>query len=649
MGSPTDVATFPPSVPRMLQRARRALCPTCGAPLALTQDSPQLECCYCGALAVVERRLRKADIELVAGTDPALVARPPTPFLPAHALVKGGRTHGQCPECAAPIELDGAADTLAPAPALHGHFTCAHCGVRSKVELRLAPEAAATLGGDGEGARAWARFDADVLEWTDDALAAREAALRAELRGARLAAGAALADELRDLAVRRVLRARDEAALHAEADTFEPWDVLTPWRERALVRLMQRAGHVGPDAQRALIERMIARVAAAAWKHDGARAAYVRGVVRAAGAALYSPTTPAALLDALGFAQPSATLKLLLEVAEWALAERHDEVARGALAAAAGALDFRRGQFHIWRDRVDRAAVAEALMYRLLYLSPPLVAWALDQLPRWQVADLATVAAFVEDCALERPELAPLLRDAGLARPRAAQTFAEYSAHLDLVDALRLTTGPARAAVLRGRTFDPEGFDPAEDTAPVAAVLARLFAWLSDADLARDATFELARVIAAVQHRDLPAIHAFVARHWAALPEHPRAVYTLVAADRGLVCVPDVAALLALPLRAEAPAGAFAADVARHRSPLARDYEATRIEDELSAAERACQRALEAAREGGGYAPSDTVRYTHECALQSTWLEYRALRDPRFKDVLARHELAVCALAAPRR
>ena len=41
------------------------------------------------------------------GTDPALVARPPAPFVPAHALSKGGRSAGQCPNCASPIELTG--------------------------------------------------------------------------------------------------------------------------------------------------------------------------------------------------------------------------------------------------------------------------------------------------------------------------------------------------------------------------------------------------------------------------------------------------------------------------------------------------------------------------------------------------------------
>jgi len=638
-----DIAAQAHYTPRMLLRTGRALCPTCGAALVL-DGAARVECQYCGAQSTPQRRLRKLDPELVPGTDPALVSRPPTPFVPAHALVKGGRSQGQCPECAAPLELDRAPQEGAEgapwplAVALQGQVTCAHCGVRSKLELRLALQ-------DDEGLE-WARFEQDLSAVDALAIGAREVELRAALRVARLAQGALLAEELRDLCARRMLRAYDDAGFAAAASTFEPWAALNPWRERALTQLMRRAGSLGPEAQRILVARVVAPVAAAAWKHDQARAAYVRGVMRAAGRALYSPTVPAALLDAIGFAQPAASLKLLLEVAEWALAEGHTEVARGALFAAAEALDFRRGQYHVWRDKVDRAAVAEALMYRLLYLSPPLLAWTLDQLPRWQVADAASLVSFMEDCALERPELAPLLHDAGLARPAAAQTFDEYAAHLALLDGLG--TNAARAALLRSRTFDPEGFDPAQDSAAVPGILARLLACLRNPALSGEASFELARVFAGARHVDLPGLHAFVREHWAELPEHPRAVYALHAPQSGLMCVPDVAALLSAP-PPEVPAlGTLAHAVAGQRDPQRQDYEARHVEDELEQARKACTRALEAARGGGGYGPSDTRRYTHECSLASAWLAYRATRDPRFKDVLASHEMALCALAAPR-
>ena len=85
--------------------------------------------------------------------------------------------------------------------------------------------------------------------------------------------------------------------------------------------------------------------------------------------------------------------------AVWDAAPRYGDrvavVGGGTIGACIAALlrQFPLGRLELIDPDPARAAVAEALMYRLLYLSPPLVAWALDQLPRWQVADVATVAA----------------------------------------------------------------------------------------------------------------------------------------------------------------------------------------------------------------------------------------------------------------
>ena len=267
---------------RSLQRARTALCPTCGAPLPLDPDAARVACAYCGQDAVVERRLRTVEVDLVAGTDPALVARSATPFLPAHALTKGGRTQGQCPSCAAPLDVTGAPGD---------HFDCSYCGMRSKVETRLAPDSTPPL--------ADAEFDADLARGVP---AGRGDELRQAQRNGRLADAARFGDELVDLTARVMLTAANDTDLCKGAAAFEAWSELNPWREVALARLMERACRVGPEAERALVERVVAPTAAAAWKYDAKRASYVRGVVRAAGRVLLAPRRSAALLDALAFA-----------------------------------------------------------------------------------------------------------------------------------------------------------------------------------------------------------------------------------------------------------------------------------------------------------------------------------------------------------
>jgi DNA-directed RNA polymerase subunit RPC12/RpoP len=620
--SPVPPAATEP-VPRCLQRVRCALCPTCGATLALADDAARVECAYCGEDALVERRLRTIEAELVPGTDPALVARAPAPFLPAHALTKGGRTVGQCPNCASPVEGN------AEDPRGQGHFECTYCGTRSKVEARLAHDHHAPFEA--------AAFDADLAAFRATPSDGLEADLRARQRSARLADAPALWDELQDLHARRMLTATDEAALLGAVKAFEPWSVFTPWRELALARLMELACGLAhapvprKAAEQALVERVVERTAAAAWKYDERRRAYVRAIVRAAGRVLFAPKRSALLLDALGFAQPAAMLKLLLEAAEWALAHGHTDDARAALAAAGASLDFRRGQYHIWRDKVDRNVVGEVLLYRLLYLTPPLLAWALDQLPRWQVDDYARVGRFMDDCALERPELAPILLDAGIARPKNPQTFAEYDEHLTLVESLE--TPEARLFALRCRTFDPEGWDEGEDTAPLPDILQRLLALHVVPSLADEVAFELARFMAQLEHRDLAAVHRFARDKWRVLPEHTRAVYRRFALN---VELPEIASKASTSPHMAAPPSAFASAVARHRGQVERDYEATRIEQDLDEARRGIR--LTAAVSDRLMDPSSNEHYLASGRLHATWLAYRATRDPRFKALIAEHE-----------
>src|SRR6478609_4605813 len=50
-------------LPESLFRAKRGLCPACGAPLKLGNDA-QTDCGFCGQKAVLERRLRKVEPEV---------------------------------------------------------------------------------------------------------------------------------------------------------------------------------------------------------------------------------------------------------------------------------------------------------------------------------------------------------------------------------------------------------------------------------------------------------------------------------------------------------------------------------------------------------------------------------------------------------
>jgi hypothetical protein len=103
--------------------ARRALCPTCGAPIPLDGTAARATCAYCGTVAQVERRLRRTE----PANDPAARTLE-LDWKPSH-LLDGGSDRATCWGCGAMLEI--AADQAI--------VTCAACGCVSKVERRLAP------------------------------------------------------------------------------------------------------------------------------------------------------------------------------------------------------------------------------------------------------------------------------------------------------------------------------------------------------------------------------------------------------------------------------------------------------------------------------------------------------------------------------
>ncbi|HQN07540.1 MAG TPA: hypothetical protein PK569_08205, partial [Thermoanaerobaculia bacterium] len=100
-------------LPRVLFRTKRGLCPSCGVPLELDEDAPEVTCRFCGAPAVLERRLRRVEPEVEgaplrlyldaasaeAGGDPSA-----TPWVRSKAFRQSVVTRTLCPGCGEALE-----------------------------------------------------------------------------------------------------------------------------------------------------------------------------------------------------------------------------------------------------------------------------------------------------------------------------------------------------------------------------------------------------------------------------------------------------------------------------------------------------------------------------------------------------------------
>src|SRR5947209_13382978 len=84
--------------PRAMFVSRRALCPSCGAPIPLEGQGARATCGYCGTVSRVERRLRT--------TEPEAERKRPPDWVSAHWL-PGDETEGaRCGACGAALSVE---------------------------------------------------------------------------------------------------------------------------------------------------------------------------------------------------------------------------------------------------------------------------------------------------------------------------------------------------------------------------------------------------------------------------------------------------------------------------------------------------------------------------------------------------------------
>ncbi len=482
------------AVPVSLFLTRRALCPGCGAPLQLQADAILVECEYCGCESGVERRLRTLEAELHEGVNPADVARGRTRFIPAHAIAGDGHAEARCPGCGSAIGLQRAQDIA----------QCQHCGSKSKVERRLAPGTDDTCDD--------AALDEDLRAFVEKG---REQWLE-ESRRRFKASGRdnpfefeAISD---DYLVMLLLTATDSEII-GRTSRLLGWSAYNNWRECMLTRLLLKAEASNPKVADVLFKHIdwACRADSLFGKH---RQSAIRSVVRSAARVFYRPDVSEQLMYTLGTSHPNAMVKLLLDVAEWGLEHGHQQAAKGALNAAARILDKRERMYQVSRTKVDPVHLAGVILYRLLYMRPELVAWALEQVPRWQLKDYRILVRFIDDCTFERPDLIAAIRDARIVKQEPATTFREVVEHLDFLDGL--LTPQAREYGMYLFTYRQGKTDAEPELLP--PILTRLSAMLDEPALRKLAAWELSRIVTSAVRQGLSEAHAFMRAHGDKLP-----------------------------------------------------------------------------------------------------------------------------------
>lgn len=483
------------AVPVSLLIARRALCPGCGAPLTLEAEAVAVTCDYCGCDSGIERRLRTVETELVEGTNPTEINR--GAFIPAHVIAGEGHAETGCPGCGSPIDLKVSQDVT----------ECPHCGSSSKVERQLNPRAADPCNDSA--------LDAELAEFSKLDPAQAKQDILDEYRKTGEFNPYALGDRYSDHYLRVILSNHQDSVILKAAREFKPWTEFNTWRECMFTRLLLKAESSEGEIAKELYER-IDRVSSAAWQSGDKRLNSIRAIVRAGARTFYRADVSEELLYVVATSQPNATLKLLLDVAEWALVNHHPKAADNALNVGARILDKRERMSHVWRSRIDPERIAEVMLYRLLYLRNELLAWALEQVPRWQLTDYRVLARFIDDCAYERPELIGAVRDAWIARQKPATTFKEYTEHLDFLATLLTPAAREYGMYLYAYLCRDDRHD--DNPELVSDILTRLAAMLDDPSLRKHASWQLAQIVRRVKWQDLSGVHDFMGEHGDRLP-----------------------------------------------------------------------------------------------------------------------------------
>ncbi|HEX8915595.1 MAG TPA: hypothetical protein VF796_24795 [Humisphaera sp.] len=390
-------------LPDVLFKTKRGLCPACGAPLKLDRADATTVCGFCGQRAVLERRLRKIEPEVVGAPlrlyfdDASAAAGRATSaaWTRSKQYREGLVGSAACPGCGDQLEYRDDAAAI----------TCRTCGTDCRLERRL-----------------WAPPPDPETEVVRPQHPEAHRYVKDDGR-----------DPLTEHLIWRIVHARDPDKRLVLARKFEAWSYTNPTTARLLPTLIAGIKDAEHATQRFACDAIGKLLCEG---KPELRNAAVRGCERF----LFDTACPRPVVFELGLGD-GVCLKPLLDAAEWAVRQGDFEYACACLWGV---------DMIFQRNFKDHEIMGQIILYRMLYLSGPVLAFAL-LLAQRQVTSTGfhyrpeTLLHFMDDAAVERPAIVPELDKAFYCGHPASE--GEFDHMLAVYRSLK--TDAARSAALR--------------------------------------------------------------------------------------------------------------------------------------------------------------------------------------------------------
>ncbi|MHC4839346.1 MAG: hypothetical protein ACYTDT_00080 [Planctomycetota bacterium] len=373
-------------IPEIMARAQRGICPTCGAPMNLAEAGRNTTCEFCGGGSQLKFTLREIEPDAEELQRPQIKGA--TRWLEKQAVYE----ECTCPGCGATIKANAA----------QGIQTCEHCGSQSKLETRLipittddVPEPQERTGIDFENQRR------DRLDYPWDV-------------------------ETEQL-FWRILNEQDLPNRIKLAQKFENWGFINHTAAHFLPWLLKKiqSDHDAVALPAAdVIGKLLCEGDPTLWP----------GVIQACRAAVFDVNGKASILHELGLGQ-GVCVKTLIDTAEYAAANGAREYACQALWAV---------NTLIGRNFDEHPVIAQIVLYRLFYVTGPVLGWALDAMRssylRGRFPTELLIHA-IDELGHERPELIEHLLDSIYVPPH--ETNKDFEQVLEHIESAQSWAGRA--------------------------------------------------------------------------------------------------------------------------------------------------------------------------------------------------------------
>lgn len=448
-------------LPETLARAQRGICPTCGAPMRLAEAGREARCDFCGGNSQLRFTLRALEPE-AAKLEKAVI-KGATRWLSKQATYQDCT----CPGCGATFQADAG----------HSIQTCKYCGAQSKLETRLVPITTDDVAEPQE------RTQADVENQNRDRIDYPWSVAGEQL-------------------VWRLLHEPDLAVRVNLATHYNAWSYINhtaahflPWTLRVIQRDEDAVAFIACD----VIGKLLCEGDPTLWP----------GVIQAVRGVAFDVKLKPCVLHELALGK-GVCVKTLIDAAEYAAAHGSPGLAWQALWGV---------QTLIGRNFPEHPVIAQIVLYRLFYLTGPVLGWALDALRNSYLRGrypTEFLLRAIDELGAERPSLVPhLLECLYIGQPETADEF-------------RARLGWIRDAVSWGgkaAAFEMLYTPPGNDSALYKEAIELVDECLDDPDAGPSVETALMRLITAQEERTDPAIDALIERRGESLSERVKREY----------------------------------------------------------------------------------------------------------------------------